>query len=234
VIVFIAEVIGQHAQLSEEESWHCARVLRKKAGDPVRLIDGRGNSYEAVLDVVSEKKCTAKITRGPMPEEPAPYWLHLAVAPTKQIDRTEWMIEKAIEIGLHEISFFYSEHSERDTIKIERMLKIVESAVKQSLHSSIPKVNNIVPFKELIKKTKADQKLIAHCAEQTKTGIRQIDFSLGTNLVLVGPEGDFSLAEIEMAAGHGFKGIDLGPYRLRSETAGLFICTAIALLTNPK
>jgi 16S rRNA (uracil1498-N3)-methyltransferase len=233
MIVFIAQVKGQRAELTPEESWHCSKVLRKSTGDAVKLIDGKGNFYDAVLDIVSEKKCTAKITYGPVPEDPALYHLHLAVAPTKQIDRTEWMLEKAVEIGLHEISFFYSERSERDVLKIDRMMKIVESAAKQSMHATIPVVNEMQTFRHFIKKSKADHKYIAHCTEKPKKLIRTIDFKKGSHLIMIGPEGDFTPAEIEDAREQQFEGLDLGNSRLRSETAGLYVCLAASILTMP-
>src|SRR5690606_34265010 len=124
VNVFIAVIEGQRGELTPEESWHCSKVLRKKVGDHVNLIDGVGNFYEAVLDLVSEKKCTVKIVRGPVHEDPAPYYLHLAISPTKQIDRIEWMVEKAVEIGVQELSFFTSKNSERTVLKIDRIQKI--------------------------------------------------------------------------------------------------------------
>ena len=228
--IFIARVNGQTAELTEEESWHCARVLRKKNGEPVHLIDGKGNSFEAVLDLVSDKKCIAKITRGPIVQDPSKYFLHLAIAPTKQLDRIEWMVEKAVEIGVHEISFFQSQNSERTTLKIERMVKIVESAVKQSLQAQIPPVHEMVGFKELVKRSKADQKLIAHCFEKHKKPIRTLQFEKRTTLILIGPEGDFTEEEVLLAEKEGFEGLSLGHTRLRSETAGLYACQAVSIL----
>jgi 16S rRNA (uracil1498-N3)-methyltransferase len=206
-------------------------VLRKKPGDLVKLIDGKGKLFEAVLDMVSEKKCTARITHGPIEEDQPPYFLHLAVAPTKQIDRTEWMIEKSIEMGLSELSFFYSERSERTNLKMERVIKIVESAVKQSLRATIPPVNEPVSFKEFVKKKHKENKYIAHCLDLKKTAVPQIPFRSNSTLVMIGPEGDFSAEEIKLAAGHGFEGLELGKTRLRSETAGLFVCTAANVLS---
>ena len=227
--IFIAEVTGQHAELRQDESWHCARVLRKRPGDKIRLIDARGNFYEAVLDLVSEKKCSARVTHGPIPEERSLVHLHLAVAPTKQLDRTEWMLEKAVEIGVQEISFFYSEHSERNVIKPERVSKIVESAVKQSLRASIPKLNEITTLKQFLKKQNGDSHYIAYCSEGQKQSLARLDFLKAPLTVLIGPEGDFSEVEVRMALEAGYKGLDLGAQRLRSETAGLVVCMAAAL-----
>ena len=161
VNIYIAEITGQKGILSADESWHCAKVLRRRPGDHLHLIDRMGNFYEAVLDVVSDTQCTVKVTKGPDPQDESPYHLHLVIAPTKQIDRIEWMIEKAVEVGIQELSFMTCTNSERTAIKIDRVLRIVESAVKQSLQARIPKINELVQYKEILKHAKADQKLIA-------------------------------------------------------------------------
>ena len=156
--IFIASITDTLATLTSEESWHCTKVLRKKTGDKIHLIDGKGNFYEGVLEQVSEKKCTASVTNGPRAQAKRNYYLHLAIAPTKQIDRIEWMIEKAVEIGCDEISFIACKNSERTNIKTDRIVKIVESAVKQSLQAFIPKVNELLSFKEFIAKTQAGRR----------------------------------------------------------------------------
>lgn len=228
--IFIATIQNHTGLLTPDESWHCAKVLRKKTGDPVRLIDGIGNFYEGQLETVSEKQCRVKITAGPVPQVKRNYGLHLAIAPTKQIDRVEWMIEKAVEIGIDEISFLQCKNSERTVVKTDRIIKIVESAVKQSLQAVLPKVNELRAFKELLGQA-ADQKLIAHCFETAKTSIKAIEFKNSTSLVLIGPEGDFTQEEVALATEQGFKPISLGDTRLRSETAGLYVCQAAALLS---
>ena len=228
--IFIATINDQLGLLTAEESWHCSKVLRKKAGDKVSLIDGLGNFFEGVLESVSERQCRVTISQGPNPQPKRSYFLHLAIAPTKQIDRIEWMIEKAVEIGIDEISFLQCKNSERTVIKTERIVKIVESAVKQSLQAFIPKVNGLIPFSEVLKKT-ADQKLIAHCFEMEKADIKKIDFKGKSTLALIGPEGNFTLEEVNTAVVSGFETVSLGTNRLRSETAGLYICQAAALLS---
>jgi len=231
VNIFIAAIQDRQAILTPEESWHCSKVLRKKPGEQVQVIDGKGNFFEGQLEMVSEKQCIVKINKGPVAQAKRNYYLHLAIAPTKQIDRIEWMIEKAVEIGIDEISFIHCKNSERTVIKTERVMKIVESAVKQSLQAFIPKVNEMVFFKEIIN-SKAEQKLIAHCFETEKTSIKSVDFKNRTNLVMVGPEGDFTKEEIALATGQGFQSISLGEKRLRSETAGLYVCQAISILSS--
>ena len=229
--IFIAEVNDKTAILTSDESWHCAKVLRKKIGEQIRLIDGKGCFYDAILDYISEKKCTAKIISDPIIQPKRNYYLHLAIAPTKQIDRIEWMIEKAVEIGIDEISFLTSHNSERTIIKTERIQKIIESAVKQSLQSYIPKLNGLLSFKEIINLNKTDQCFIAHCHDSNKENIKQLEFENKSTLILIGPEGDFSKEEIEFALKHNFRAISISSNRLRTETAGLFVCQAISILS---
>lgn len=230
--IFIASVQDKLAILTSEESWHCAKVLRKKAGDNIQLIDGKGNYYDAVLELVTDKKCTANIISGPVLQTKRNYYLHLAIAPTKQIDRIEWMIEKAVEIGIDEISFINCKNSERTVIKAERIHKIVESAVKQSLQAYLPKVNELISFKEIINASKEDQRLIAHCYDSEKENLKQIKFKDKSTLILIGPEGDFSKEEVDIALSNKFKAVSFGENRLRTETAGLYVCQAASILSS--
>ena len=229
--IFIANIENGVGTLTLDESWHCAKVLRKKAGDKVQLIDGKGYCYEGILELVSDKKCVAKIISDPILQTKKNYYLHLAIAPTKQIDRIEWMIEKAVEIGIDEISFIQCVNSERTNIKLDRLAKIVESAVKQSLQAYLPKINGLISLKEIITKSETEQKLIAHCFTSNKEPIHQILFKNKSTLILIGPEGDFSEREINLALENNFKAISLGTNRLRTETAGLYICQAAAILS---
>jgi len=159
--IFIAKISNTTAELTSEESWHCVKVLRCKAGEKINLIDGNGNFYIAELKEVNEKKCIAEIISTAQKQPPRNYYLHLAIAPTKHIDRMEWLAEKAVEIGVDELSFIRCKNSERTVIKIERIQKIVESAVKQSLQAFIPKINPLSDFEPLLKSV-ADLKLIAN------------------------------------------------------------------------
>jgi 16S rRNA (uracil1498-N3)-methyltransferase len=229
--IFIASIHDKTALLTSEESWHCTKVLRRKAGENVNIIDGKGNFYEGVLALVSEKQCRVSITKGPILQQKRNYYLHLAIAPTKQIDRIEWMIEKAVEIGIDEISFLTCKNSERTNIKTERVLKIVESAVKQSLQAFIPLVHELRPFKDLVSHSNTDQKLIAHCFDMPKQEINKTDFKNRSTLILIGPEGDFTMEEVEFSKQYHFEAVSLGTNRLRTETAGLFVCQAASLLT---
>jgi 16S rRNA (uracil1498-N3)-methyltransferase len=230
--IFIAEVQDKKAFLNEEESWHCAKVLRKRAGETIRLIDGRGNFYDATLSLVNEKRSIAEISAGPVAQPKRNYFLHLAIAPTKQMDRIEWMVEKAVEIGIDEISLMACRNSERTVVKTDRIKKIVESAVKQSLQAFIPTVNELKPFKEIIQLTSCEQKLIAHCEDaQEKKELRSIPFKNKSTLILIGPEGDFAPEEIGAAKAVGFEATSLGANRLRTETAGLYVCQAASILS---
>jgi 16S rRNA (uracil1498-N3)-methyltransferase len=229
VNIFIATINNRTAELTPDESWHCAKVLRCKTGEAIHLIDGNGNFYEGKLISVNEKKCEAEIISGPKQQSKRNYYLHLAIAPTKNIDRTEWMIEKSVEIGIDEITFLRCKNSERTVIKEERLQKIVESAVKQSLQARIPKVNALTDFSEILK-TDSDLKFIAHCESSQKRTLKDFSLSEKRSLVLIGPEGDFSPEEINAARSNSFVEISLGENRLRTETAGLFVCNTFALL----
>lgn len=227
--IFIAKIDHTIAELTAEESWHCAKVLRFKAGDEIGIIDGNGNFYEGQLSVVNEKKCVANITYGPKVQVKHPYYLHLAIAPTKNIDRMEWLVEKAVEIGIDEITFVRCKNSERTVIKEDRLIKIAESAVKQSLQAFLPKINPLTNFTDVLK-TNTDLKFIAHCEEESKTHLKSFDLKNRSSLVLIGPEGDFTKEEIALAKASGFSEISLGENRLRTETAGLYVCNVFALI----
>lgn len=233
--LFYCKVItGNSAILSEEESWHCVKVLRKKAGDAISLIDGKGGYYEARITDAHPKACSVEITAAQHEFKKRDYHLHVAIAPTKNMDRIEWFAEKAVEIGVDEISFILCQTSERKVIKIERVIKVVESAVKQSVQAYMPVVNEIVPLKKFIEaqQTAAAVKLIAHCTEENTAGIKQL-VAPGKNAVcLIGPEGDFSKEEIALAFNNGFSGLNLGANRLRTETAGLYVCNSLALINS--
>jgi 16S rRNA (uracil1498-N3)-methyltransferase len=228
--VFIAIIHGAVAELTPAESWHCTKVLRYKTGENIDLIDGKGNFYKGILKEIDEKRCVASITSGPRSQQPQNYFLHLAIAPTKSIDRTEWFIEKAVEIGIHEITFVRCKNSERTVIKTDRLQKIAESAVKQSLQAFIPKINELTNLEKILD-SDSDNKLMAHCFEEDKLVLKNIQLKNKSSLVLVGPEGDFTREEVELARKKNFTAINLGENRLRTETAGLYVCNAFTLLT---
>ncbi|HQQ94649.1 MAG TPA: RsmE family RNA methyltransferase [Bacteroidia bacterium] len=229
--VFIADIQDSQAFLNAEESWHCCKVLRHKAGDTIGIINGKGMHYEARLELVNEKACRARLTGQGRAEPKRPCYLHMAVAPTKQIDRSEWMLEKMVEIGIDEISFMQCKNSERLKINPERMSRISESAVKQSQRATIPLLHGMRDFKNLCAEQDYTLKLIAHCEPGIKVDLRELSFNHQKILCLIGPEGDFSPDEVDFALKQGFKPVTLGPHRLRTETAALYLCQAAALLS---
>jgi len=212
----------------KEESKHIVRVLRKKENDKIALINGKGFLFECKIVSASEKKCVAQLMRHQF-FKPLNYLLHLAVAPTKNMDRYEWFLEKATEIGIHEITPIICEHSERKTIKTERLEKVVLSATKQSLQYYLPKINQPQRFSDFIKEKVNGQLFIAHCQELDREKLTQILFPSENITILIGPEGDFSIQEIETAISVGYKSISLGNNRLRTETAALYATNLVAI-----
>ena len=213
--------IDIHPELPEEEAAHCLRVLRLSQGDKITLTDGKGYFYEAQISVASAKRCSVSILNKTF--QPF-YWrghLHLAMAPTKNMDRTEWFAEKATEIGIDEISFLNCRFSERKVLKVERIEKIVVSAVKQSLKARKPQINEMTSFDKFVRQDFPGDKFIAHCYAGEKPLLKDVLSNEKDTLVLVGPEGDFSPEEVELALSCGFRPVSLGMSRLRTETAAL-------------
>lgn len=213
---------------SKEEAKHVLKVLRKKVGDSIQITNGKGLLFEAEIIVADTKNCMSTIIRETTTERP-PHQLHLAVAPTKMNDRYQWFLEKATEIGVTTITPILCEHSERKIIKTERYEKIIQAAMKQSLQTYLPKLNPLTPFAAFIKNEEKASKFIAHCAGGDKSELLQLAPSRTAILVLIGPEGDFSNQEIELALQHGFVPVSLGKNRLRTETAAIMACSTIAL-----
>lgn len=223
---------NQFVQFDKEESRHIGKVLRKQAGDIIFSTNGQGWIFEVQLIHVSPKKCEGKVVESKI-QQPLPYHLHMAVAPTKLNDRYEWFLEKATEIGVSEITPIICEHSERSVIKMERYEKILQAAMKQSLRAHLPKLNAPRPLLELLDNSSKDTiNTIAHCAEGEKRELQKLlDFNKPV-LVLIGPEGDFSFSEIETAIKYGFTPIGFGEARLRTETAAIMACSNVALSTR--
>ncbi|MDD3194942.1 MAG: 16S rRNA (uracil(1498)-N(3))-methyltransferase [Paludibacter sp.] len=215
--------------LPEEESLHAAKVLRLKEGDLVVLLDGKGGVYEAEITIPHPKKCGFLICKTEQRTSGRDYRLHVAIAPTKNIDRFEWFIEKAVEIGVDEISPILCRYSERKQLKPERVEKIMIAASKQSIQSVFPILHPLTTFSELITSSKESLKCIAHCYPQDKTELKVALKGQQDLLILIGPEGDFSQEEVEAAIGKGFIPVSLSNSRLRTETAGLMVCATAAL-----
>ncbi|MFD0862464.1 16S rRNA (uracil(1498)-N(3))-methyltransferase [Sungkyunkwania multivorans] len=215
----------------KEESKHIHKVLRKKENDILHITNGRGWIFEAKIVIADQKNCVADIIKArEQPERN--YYLHLAVAPTKMNDRYEWFLEKATEIGVHEITPIICEHSERKIIKTERFEKILQSAMKQSLQYHLPKLNPAISFKEFIKHKFKGQLFIAHCEDTYRYSIKRKVAADHKVTILIGPEGDFSVEEIELAKEAGFTPISLGSTRLRTETAAVVACQTVSLINE--
>lgn len=229
--VFYTPQIQTSAELPEEEAAHAVRVLRLQPGDEVTLTDGEGCFYRAEITTATNKRCLVRVLET-QPQEPL--WsghLHIAMAPTKNMDRTEWFAEKATEIGFDELTFLNCRFSERRVIKTERIAKILVSALKQSLKARLPRLNEMTDFDHFVTQPFTGQKFIAHCYEGEKPLLKDVVQKGADTLVLIGPEGDFSPEEVEKALANGFRPISLGRSRLRTETAALVACH-ILNLTN--
>ena len=216
---------AQLTELPAEECAHAIRVLRLKGGDELFLMDGVGNYYRAQVTSASSHHCAYEILET-LPEQRQ--WLghvHLVIAPTKMMDRMEWMTEKITEIGIDELSFIDCQFSERRVVKLPRIEKIVVSAVKQSRKAWMPIVNEMVSFKDFIRQPREGRKYIAHCYDEIPRTylfdeLRRPSDDVNAT-VLVGPEGDFTVDEVRQAIASGYTSVHLGASRLRTETAGL-------------
>jgi len=215
--------------LDEEESRHCVKVLRKKVGDRIEIRDGKGKIAGGIIKKLDIKTCEVDIITVEL-IPPKTSRIHLAVSPTKNQDRIEWLLEKAIEIGLDEISFPITDRTERPRLKMPRLEKIALSALKQSQQAWLCKINDPKPFKDFIKDSIHWQdKYIAYLGKETIGHIHTHINHQNNTLILIGPEGDFTESEIKQAFDAGFKGITLGENRLRTETAALFAVTSYQL-----
>ncbi|MGV6831076.1 MAG: 16S rRNA (uracil(1498)-N(3))-methyltransferase [bacterium] len=212
----------------KEESRHIVRVLRKKLGNKLHITDGRGGYYVSSITMADQKKCIAEIETYELQAKPK-YNLHLAVAPTKNIDRFEWFLEKATEIGVTTITPILCDNSERRVIKKERLERIIQSAMKQSLNTYLPELRDLTSIAEIFNTANKVHKLIAHCEETDKKFLFS-EIEQGQDyLILIGPEGDFSTKEIKEALAHHFIPVSLGETRLRTETAAITACHTVAL-----
>lgn len=223
---------GPQYQLSREESKHCVRVLRLQGGDQIYITDGIGNLYRCEISIASQSGVHVDVLEHFSEYGKRNYHLHMAVAPTKNNDRFEWYLEKATEFGIDEITPILCQHSERKVIKTERMERIIHSAVKQSLKAYVPQLNPMISFAELIAKKHDAHCCIAHCNEGEKTLLKNTANSHKKILILIGPEGDFSPEETQLAIDAGYTPISLGDSRLRTETAALAACHTVQLLNQ--
>ena len=220
--LFYVPDIAEGWELSEEEAAHCLRVLRLSAGDELEITDGKGNLYKAEIASIQGKHCYVQAREVLSVPKSWRGNIHIAIAPTKNIDRIEWFVEKATECGIDRIVPILCDHSERKVIKGERLEKIAVSAMKQSLKAYLPQIDPLTPLRQLLAEPFDGVKLIAHCEEDAERIFMGEKIHRGENvLVLIGPEGDFSREEIEAARKAGFVEVSLGNSRLRTETAAL-------------
>ena len=235
--LFYCPEIDKQTCLSEEESAHCVRVLRYTAGDEILITDGKGTTYTARITNPHPKHCEFEVISS---EKQAPhhnFHMHIAIAPTKNIERLEWAVEKCVEIGVDEITPLLCRFSERKTLRTDRLEKIILSAAKQSLTPYLPVLHELTPYDEFIKSQESgvksqEQKFIAHCYKDDKRVLKD-EIERGRDvLVLIGPEGDFSEQEVADALAAGFIPVSLGNSRLRTETAGVVACHTAVLMNE--
>ena len=268
-LFYTTEIQGNYAYFPEAEARHAVQVLRKQIGDELQFVDGKGNWYTGIITEIGKKKCVLKITSKKEHHEPLPVHVHLAIAPTKNIDRLEWCLEKATEIGVSEITPILCHHSERRRIREDRLEKVLVAAMKQSLKAYLPKLNPLTKFTDFVEKAGVRSQesvassvsatarassptgafpnsespplqtsstplhFIAHCVNDSQKQSLQRNYRSGADVcILIGPEGDFSPEEIEMAIKHDFRAVSLGRSRLRTETAGIAAVHTIALVNE--
>lgn len=231
-----------YATLDAEESRHAVRVLRLREGDTLHVTDGQGHLYECLVVEASDKACTVETQHAAsqiptsLEETLRAASLHLAVAPTKNPSRMEWLVEKAVEVGVGEITLLDCDHSERSFLKTDRLERLALSAMKQSLHLTLPRINPAVKLREWLRTFAGGTpalRFIAHCeADQPRTPLGSVLEAGRDAVVLIGPEGDFSQEEIDLALQCGFKPVSLGPSRLRTETAALYAAVAFSITND--
>jgi 16S rRNA (uracil1498-N3)-methyltransferase len=227
-LFYIPDIENEVAYMSMEESHHCIKVLRMTKGSNISFVDGLGGMYQGEITEADSKKCKISISHYIKDFEFHNYHLHIAIAPTKNMDRIEWFLEKAVEIGVDEISPIICLHSEREKIREDRFHKIMVSAMKQSVKAKLPVLRPLQSFKNFINNKVSGNKYIAHCFENYKDDLL-FSPSNGNNFtVLIGPEGDFDESEVKMAIENDYTPVSLGNSRLRTETAGVVAAQIIA------
>jgi len=234
-LFYTPDIASDTYTLNEEESKHAIRVLRLKIGDRIRLIDGKGGFYDATITDDHPKRCTVAVTTITKDAGKRSWILHIAIAPTKSNDRTEWFVEKAVEIGIDTISLLDCANSERSVVKTERLQKLAISAIKQSMKAYLPELREMQDFKKFIAVAAnfTGEKLIAHCNNrEALPHLKKVYMAQQNALILIGPEGDFNPEEVKLALENGFQEISLGASRLRTETAALYACAVVNILNE--
>ncbi len=231
-ILFFCPDILDNPILPEQESQHCVKVLRAKIGETITITDGKGSFYDCELIQAEPKRCAVAIRNRSEATLNKTFSVHVAFAPTKQMDRNEWLIEKGTEIGTDRFTPLLCRYSERKEIKTERLHKTAVSAMKQSMQAYLPEIEEMTTFKELIKRPFNGRKFIAHCHNSPKKELARTYRKGDSALILIGPEGDFSEDEIEQAINLGFEPVSIGETRLRSETASLVSINIIHVVNS--
>ncbi len=219
-------------ELPEDESKHCVKVLRLTNGDEVTMVDGRGGLYYGIIDDANAKKCKLRVIEKIEQYSRRNYSIHIAIAPTKNIERIELFLEKCTEIGIDKITLLLCERSERRQVKLDRLEKIVVAAMKQSVKAYMPVISELIPFQEFVKADMGGKKFIAHCGSTPKPSLKSQLNGHKDFTILIGPEGDFSDNEVQMALENGFSEVHLGRSRLRTETAGIVACHTINVIKD--
>ncbi|WP_369047582.1 16S rRNA (uracil(1498)-N(3))-methyltransferase [Tenacibaculum sp. UWU-22] len=222
----------QQINFDKNESRHIVKVLRKKENDILYITNGKEWLFLAKITLASDKNCVAEIVEKQQKTKPWNYKLHIAIAPTKNNDRFEWFLEKATEIGIDEITPIICQNSERKNVKIERLEKIIQSAMKQSLKFTLPKLNPVIEFNNFINLNLAGKLCIAHCKDENKVNLKTVIQPTENVTILIGPEGDFSSEEIKKSIEKNFTPISLGESRLRTETAGIVATQSILFINE--
>ena len=222
-------------KLNTHESKHCIRVLRKKEGESLNIVDGKGTLFQGKLISVTKKNCYVKIDKIFENYSCRDYYIHIAISPTKNHDRIEWFVEKSIEIGVDEISFIQCERTLRKKIKIERLHRTALSAMKQTLKAKIPIINDIIDFDHFVKINNKSNMYICHLENENRKDLFHYRKKISNNFkhcILIGPEGDFTYSEIKLSKKMNFYPITLGSSRLRTETAGVVSCSILNFLNT--
>ena len=231
-LFYSTQIYDETIVLPQDEALHAIKVLRKKIGDNIKVVDGQGNLYHTTIDSEELKNCRLIIESVVKDYDKQNYFIHVAIAPTKSHDRVELFIEKAVEIGIQEISFILTDHSERDNIKLNKIYKRAISAMKQAFKAKLPQINDIVSIEEFVNSCNNSEKYIAHLNEGANTHLIH-SAPQGTDYcILVGPEGDFSTTEIDNALEFEFTPVSLGDNRLRTETAAIVACHILNLVNE--
>jgi len=233
-IFYAPGLIGVQFPLNEEESLHLSRVLRLKLGETVRLLDGVGGLFEGEIQLVHQKNSVIGNIRSIENQTKRPYYLHIAIAPTKMMERFEWFLEKATEIGIDEVTPIITARTERSILKMPRMEKLVQAAMKQSMNAFHPKINAPASFSEFLKKGLTTTGFIAHCIPIEKPLLVNAMGTPEKLVLLIGPEGDFTPDEVQKAEALGYKPVSLGASRLRAETAGVVGCAQVQAIYQTK